>query len=55
MRKTLAAATIAAFAALTIGGLAPSASATCGGGQPGEPCYCPQPPLFEKLGISYNC
>jgi hypothetical protein len=54
MRRTLAAAAIAAVAAFTVGGIAP-ASAVCGGGQPGEPCYCPEYPLFEKLGIGYNC
>jgi hypothetical protein len=41
MRRTLAAALVAAVAAVTLTGLAAPASAVCGGGQPGEPCYCP--------------
>ena len=53
MRRSLAVLAVAAFASLALGG-AP-ASATCGGGQPGEPCYCPEYPLFEKLGIGFNC
>ena len=42
MRRTVSAALVTAFAALTFGGLAAPASAICGGGQPGEPCYCPE-------------
>ncbi|HWL34602.1 MAG TPA: hypothetical protein VNQ77_00275 [Frankiaceae bacterium] len=53
MRRTLAAVAIAALAVIPFGTTA--ASATCGGGQPGEPCYCPEYPLFEKLGIGFNC
>jgi hypothetical protein len=41
MRKTLASLLVASAAALTLGGLATPASAVCGGGGPGEPCYCP--------------
>ena len=41
MRRTLAATLLAATALLTVGPAAPSASAFCGGGQPGEACYCP--------------
>ncbi|MDQ1713012.1 MAG: hypothetical protein QOE45_2462 [Frankiaceae bacterium] len=41
MRRTLAATVVAAVAALVVTGLAAPASAVCGGGQPGEPCYCP--------------
>ena len=55
MRKTLSTLAVTAFAALMIGGVATPADAVCGGGQPGEPCYCPEYPLLEKLGISYNC
>lgn len=40
MRRTLAAALIAAVAVVGAGTFTP-ASAVCGGGQPGEPCYCP--------------
>lgn len=47
MRRPLAAVAAAAFAALMIGGLAPSASAVCGGGQPGEACYCPDFKLIK--------
>ena len=54
MRKTLSAVVIAAAVAFAVGGVATPASAVCGGGQPGEPCYCPEYPLLEKLGISYN-
>jgi len=40
MRRTLAAAALlAAFAGAGLS--AAPAMATCGGGQPGEPCYCP--------------
>ncbi len=54
MRRTVAAALIAATAVFGAGSFT-AASAVCGGGQPGEPCYCPEYPLLEKLGISYNC
>ncbi len=50
MRRTLAALVIAATAALAVGGLATPASAVCGGGQPGEPCYCP-----SNKFIPINC
>lgn len=40
MRRALAAALTTAVAALALGGLAAPASAVCGGGDPGEPCYC---------------
>lgn len=40
MRRTLA--TVVAAAAILAGtGLAGSASAVCGGGEPGGPCQCP--------------
>ena len=40
MRRTLA--TVVAAAAILAGtGLAGSASAVCGGGEPGDACYCP--------------
>ena len=55
MRRALSVSLVAVFAAFMVGGLAAPASAVCGGGQPGEPCYCPDYPLFDKLGISYNC
>lgn len=51
MRRTLAAALVAAAATVTLTGLAAPASAVCGGGQPGEPCYCPQPTKIIKI----NC
>lgn len=41
MRRALAATAVATFATFMLGGIAP-ASAFCGGGQPGEPCYCPE-------------
>lgn len=50
MRKTLSAVAVAAFTAFMVGGLAAPASAICGGGQPGEPCYCPD----HKI-IKINC
>ncbi len=40
MRRTLATLLLASTAALGLGFAAP-ASAVCGGGQPGEPCHCP--------------
>ena len=42
MRRTLSAVVVAGFAAFIVGGLAAPASAVCGGGQPGDPCYCPE-------------
>lgn len=41
MRRTLATLLVAASAAVTLGAVAPSAMAVCGGGAPGEACYCP--------------
>ncbi len=41
MRRTLAAVVLASTALLTVGAFTTSASAVCGGGEPGEPCYCP--------------
>ena len=41
MRRTLASLLVPAAATPALGGLAPSATAVCGGGAPGEPCYCP--------------
>jgi len=41
MRRTLAAALLAAVATVGLGGITSAANAVCGGGQPGEPCYCP--------------
>lgn len=41
MRRALAATAVAAVAFLSVG-LASPASAFCGGGEPGEPCYCPK-------------
>ncbi|HVF04907.1 MAG TPA: hypothetical protein VNA20_08715 [Frankiaceae bacterium] len=55
MRRALSMTVVAAFAAVMVGGLAAPANAVCGGGQPGEPCYCPEYPLLEKFGISFNC
>lgn len=52
MRRTLASLVVAAAAAATLGGLAPSASAVCGGGQPGEPCYCPNTVKVGKYEIT---
>ncbi|HEU0132065.1 MAG TPA: hypothetical protein VFQ85_13840 [Mycobacteriales bacterium] len=52
MRRTLAALTIAAVAALTLGAAAP-ANAVCGGGGPGEPCQCDFPVLSKFIPI--NC
>jgi hypothetical protein len=46
MRRALAATLIAAATALLVGGLAAPASAVCGGGQPGDPCYCPSNKLI---------
>jgi hypothetical protein len=45
MRRTLAAVLLASTALLTAGGVA-SAGGFCGGGQPGEPCYCPSSKLI---------
>jgi hypothetical protein len=56
MRRTLAATLLAAVAAVTLGGLAAPANAVCGGGQPGEPCYCPNTVKVGKYEITlYNC
>jgi hypothetical protein len=56
MRRTLASLLVASAAALTLGGLAPSASAVCGGGQPGEPCQCDGTIKVAKWEITlYNC
>lgn len=41
MRRTVTTLFAAAVAAASFTALAPSASAVCGGGQPGEACYCP--------------
>lgn len=41
MRRTLSALVVSAVAALLVGGLAAPASAVCGGGEPGDACYCP--------------
>jgi hypothetical protein len=51
MRRTLAATLLAAVTTVALTGLAAPASAVCGGGQPGEPCYCPQPTKIIKI----NC
>ena len=55
MRRTVA--TVLAAAALLGGtGLATSASAVCGGGQPGEECYCPNTVEVGKYEITlYSC
>lgn len=50
MRRTLASVLVAATAVVALGGVAPSASAVCGGGAPGEPCYCPNELDLGKLG-----
>ena len=46
---------VSAFGALAVGystyNAAPAA-AFCGGGAPGEPCYCP-PPTIDKNGIHW--
>lgn len=42
MRRVLAATAVAAFATFMTAGLATPASAFCGGGEPGEPCQCPE-------------
>ena len=56
MRKTLASLLVAAAAATALGGLATPASAVCGGGAPGEPCYCPNTVKVYKWEITlYNC
>ncbi len=47
MRKPLAYLLVATAAAATFAA-APSASAVCGGGQPGEACYCPDGELNIK-------
>jgi hypothetical protein len=55
MRRTLASLAVAAFAVATLGIAAP-ANAVCGGGQPGEPCYCPNTVKVGKYEITlYNC
>jgi hypothetical protein len=41
MRRTLAATLLAAVTVVTMTAFSAPASAVCGGGQPGEPCYCP--------------
>jgi hypothetical protein len=46
MRRTLAALVLAATAALTITATATPASAVCGGGEPGDACYCPSNKLI---------
>jgi hypothetical protein len=58
MRRTVAAVLLAASAALVTGGLTTSASAVCGGGQPGEACYCPDGSIkVGKIEIptGFNC
>ncbi len=40
MRRTIAAALLAVTAVVSAGAFAP-ANAVCGGGLPGEPCFCP--------------
>ena len=45
MRRVLAAVVVASFATLTFGNV--PASAICGGGQPGEPCYCPETKIIK--------
>lgn len=52
MRKSLASLLVASAAALTLGGLATPASAICGGGQPGEPCYCPNTVKVGKYEVT---
>lgn len=47
MRRALSAAAVAAFATFMIGGLAAPASAICGGGEPGEACYCPESKIIK--------
>lgn len=41
MRRVLESLVVAAAAATTLNGLATAATAVCGGGAPGEACYCP--------------
>ncbi|HEV2891169.1 MAG TPA: hypothetical protein VGX28_12410 [Frankiaceae bacterium] len=47
MRRTLAAVALATFTSFMVGGLAAPASAVCGGGEPGEPCHCPELKLIK--------
>lgn len=35
--------------------IAGPALALCGGGEPGEPCYCPQPPYPLNKLVAINC
>lgn len=51
MRRTLASLAVAAVAVATLGLTAP-ANAVCGGGQPGEPCYCPNTVKVGKYEIT---
>ena len=55
MRRTLASLAVAAVAVATLGVAAP-ANAVCGGGQPGEPCYCPNTVKVGKIELTlFNC
>lgn len=54
MRKTLTGLLVAAAAATAFSGT--PANAVCGGGAPGEPCYCPNTVKVLKWEITlYNC
>jgi hypothetical protein len=50
VRKPLSFLLVATAAAAAFG-LAPSASAVCGGGQPGEACYCPDGDLVNIKNV----
>lgn len=56
MRKPLAYLLVAAAAAASFS-LAPSASAVCGGGAPGEACYCPSEIdlVVKEIRTGINC
>jgi hypothetical protein len=56
MRRTLALSLAGTVAALALGAFAPVANAVCGGGQPGEPCYCGGTITVAKKDIHlYDC
>ena len=56
MRRPLALALAGTVAALMFGGLVQSASAVCGGGDPGDPCYCGGTITVAKKEIHlYDC
>ena len=48
MRRTLASLVVAAAATTAFNALALPATAVCGGGAPGEACYCPDGELNIK-------